>query len=170
MKVLRANANGLHLDKANQSDLDEVADYFMPLILDLLDKTPRPTTKLLQEAAMLVWHSATADAKMWAQRIVATIGHCRQKMKSCITGARLRKAVHRIGKKNSRFCQHRKHQRLSSEITSNLQQQGCSRASLQHFAQWALQMLQAARLQRQCSHWARTVTRRAHLRSRSLSQ
>lgn len=94
LKILRGHLRSLSLDKAVQTDLDLVVEHFHLFILDVLKETPRPTVKLLTEAAHLAFDDVpVSECKLWSQRICEAISHCRTKRKQCTSGKRLPQSV-----------------------------------------------------------------------------
>ncbi len=56
IKALRGKLRDMRLDKAVLANLDNVTEFFEHVLLDVLDITARPTSKLLKGAFMLVFN------------------------------------------------------------------------------------------------------------------
>ena len=99
MKAIRGNLKDMRLDKAVLANLDQVTAFFEKTLLDILDITARPTSKLLKGACMLVFDCQAEEAQLWGDRLNAAVQYCRLKIKQATTGTRLPEPVRREGRK-----------------------------------------------------------------------
>ena len=77
-KVMRAElVKGLVHEKFMVIDEEKVCDHYAPFICSLLDLTPRPTAKLLEQGAALAFQATQAVAKAFGKRIASCVAYCR---------------------------------------------------------------------------------------------
>ena len=72
-KALRANATRLDPDKYALADLDKVVEHFEYMLVDVLYLTPRPTAKLLEQAALAAFDVEPMVAQLFGQRLSAAV-------------------------------------------------------------------------------------------------
>jgi hypothetical protein len=77
------------------ADEEEFLEVFVEVFLDVLHATPRPTAKTMQAAATLAWQNFEG-AKIFGQRFADVVSYCRDKCKSCRSGAKLSAACLRV--------------------------------------------------------------------------
>jgi hypothetical protein len=99
IKAIRGNCKDMRLDKAVTASLDAVTEHFGAMMIDILDVTLRPTSKLLKSACQMVFSCQPDEAQLWADRIAAAFQYCRSKIQHATTGTRLCDAVKRVGRK-----------------------------------------------------------------------
>jgi hypothetical protein len=93
-KVLRAELQGLELEKYMVQDDEALVCNYKEFLCLLLQQTPRPNASLIQEAAMLAFKAVDVGAaKVFGQRIARAVQFCRSKKKRITSGAKTSAAV-----------------------------------------------------------------------------
>jgi hypothetical protein len=106
LKAFRGNRTCLRLQQAVQANMDSVVEAFCGLLFDVIKITPRPTAKLFQQSACMAWPETNLDeARLWGQRLAASVSYCRNKFHGSTSGAKLSPAVYKIGRLLSEIAQ-----------------------------------------------------------------
>ena len=97
-KICRAElVKGLETDKFMQVDMDKLCSHYADFLCAVLEATPRPTAKLLQDAAKEAFSSATkSEAQKFGQQLASAVQYCRGKIKGTRNGKRLSPGVLQI--------------------------------------------------------------------------
>ncbi len=96
-RAIRSELTCLDNSKYMKPDLDEVVEEYHVLILEMLRRTPRPTSILIRQAAALAFPKAPMhDCRAFGEQISNAVSHCRQKLKSMTTGKKLPEGVRRV--------------------------------------------------------------------------
>ena len=100
IKILRANEVSIEDPLVREVNLDKVATGWIAFLLDLAAATPRPPTKLLEQAAFKVWPQSTPGlASFFARQVSAVFVHSRSKVTHSTSGAKLNPATFELGRR-----------------------------------------------------------------------
>ena len=99
VKIFRANNVSVEAKLYCDDDMDAVARNYKEALVDICLATQRPTSKLLESAALLYHQGLEPGAAAhFGQRLAACVSHCRKKAKGATSGCKLDAAVLAIGK------------------------------------------------------------------------
>lgn len=100
IKIIRANEVSIEDPLVREINLDKVATGWKAFLLDLAAATPRPPTKLLEQAASKVWPQSTPGlASFFARQVSAVFVHSRGKVNHSTSGAKLNPATFELGRR-----------------------------------------------------------------------
>ena len=95
-KILRGTVRRWSSDDFLVAGHDAIASNYDEFLCDLLKATPRPTKKLMSQAARDVFAASQEEASLWADRMAACIHDIRNKTRSITSGKKTGSAVMRI--------------------------------------------------------------------------
>lgn len=95
-KILRGAVRRWSIEDFMVAGHDAIANNYDEFLCDLLKATPRPTKKLMSQAARDVFAASQEEARLWADRMAACIHHIRNKKRSITSGKKTGSAVLRI--------------------------------------------------------------------------
>ncbi len=96
-KAIRSEIACLDQVKYMKPDLDDVVEEYHSLILEMLRRTPRPTSALIRSAAAIAFPKAPMhECRAFGEQISNAVSHCRQKLKSMTSGKKLSEGVRRV--------------------------------------------------------------------------
>ena len=86
-KCVKANLDTFQV--LRETDPEKIVAHYKGFLADLLGLTTRPLKSQLSQAARKAFeHVSTTDADFWAQQMVSTVQHCRNKGKCMTSGNR----------------------------------------------------------------------------------
>lgn len=98
-KLIRGElVKGLEQDKYMLIDVDAVCDHYTAFLCSVLRITPRPTAKLIEEAAQIAFKCPLPEAQAFGARMNQCVVYCRNKAKSMSSGSKLSSGVRAIVK------------------------------------------------------------------------
>ena len=98
VKLLRGNLPHPDDKKYGCSEMDSVVENHQELILEMAQRCPNITAKLLRDGAIDAYKMKPWECKMFADRMHDALAYCRAKSKSMTSGKKLQPAVYHIAK------------------------------------------------------------------------